>query len=153
MEEISDALRRVKAIESTILLVTSMHTLGTTSWYGVVWSTNMVMLTLTEDSCSNCAVRVHCASWTLSSNTVMCTSTLMSQIFCGSTVTHWFLHSCSWLVLFSVGRSCQMGCWTVDNSPPGGLQLSSGKTARVYTNVQDQKILPNQVGGSWWTKI
>jgi len=46
------------------------------------------------------------------------------QRFFGSTDAHWFLRSLSWLVPFSVGRSCQNGCRTVDRSPPAGLQLN-----------------------------
>jgi len=33
---------------------------------------------------------------------------------------------------------------TIDQSPPGSLQLASGKTARAYTNVQGQEILANK---------
>jgi len=36
---------------------------------------------------------------------------------------------------------------TVDQSPLGGLQLACGKAVRVNTNLQDQEILPNKVGG------
>jgi len=33
----------------------------------------------------------------------------------------------------------------VNQSPPAGLQLASGKAARAYTNAQDQEILPNNL--------
>jgi len=39
--------------------------------------------------------------------------------------------------------TCVRGC----RSLLAGLQLASGKTFGAYTNVQDQEILPNKVGG------
>ena len=47
---------------------TSMHTLGTMPRCGRVWSADVVMLTLmiTEDSCCNCVVITHRASWAFS---------------------------------------------------------------------------------------
>jgi len=85
---------------------TSVHTLGTMPGYGRVWLADIFMLTLmiTEDTCLNYAVTTHCAPWTLSFNTKMCTIPVV-QRFSGSTVTHWFRRSFSW-ASFSVGRSC-----------------------------------------------
>jgi len=55
-----------------------MHKLGKMLWYGREWFAKMVMLTriISEDSCCNCAVATHSASWTLSSpSTEICIST------------------------------------------------------------------------------
>jgi len=60
----------------------SMHMLGTIPVYGRVWLADMVMLTLmiTEDSRYNCALTTYYSSWTLSSNTEMCSNTLGAEV-------------------------------------------------------------------------
>jgi len=42
---------------------------------------------------------------------------------------------------------CIPPCVRACRSPLAGLQRASGKTFGAYTNVQDQVILPNKVGG------
>jgi len=42
---------------------------------------------------------------------------------------------------------CQKGCRTDDRSPPGGLQLTYGKTNSASKNVQDKDVLTSNVGG------
>ena len=82
--------------------------------------------------------------------TQRCVQVHLVERFIGSTVTYWFLHSFSWLVLVGDERSCQKKgdrrpIRTVDRSPPAGAQLASGKGAGAYANVQDQQqILPNK---------
>jgi len=104
--ETSDALRRVKANESTITWETLMHTLETMLGYESVWLTDMVMLALmqTENVCCNCAVTTHYSSWTLFQHRDWHKCTWCDCLDLQSSVTHSHLHFFSWL-------NCSRKCW------------------------------------------
>ena len=112
----SDALH--ERLKLTIPQSVSTHTLETTpSGHGSVWTVGIVMLTNRQcklGSCCNRAGTTHCASSTLS-----CSTDLHKYIWCGDCWIngHWFLDRFSWLVLISVGRSCQKERRTDDRSP------------------------------------
>jgi len=91
-----------------------------------------------ENSCYNSAVTTHCVSGTFPP-TQRCAQVDLVQKLFGSTVTHSFLHSFSWLFPFSVRWSYQKGCRNAKQSPPAGLQLASGKFGGTYTNMQARR--------------
>jgi len=69
----------------------------------------------------------------------------LMQGFLGSAVTHWFLHSFSWLVPFNVGRSCQKGVELSFDHHLLVCNLHMEKRTG-FTQRCRIKVLPNKVG-------
>jgi len=85
------------------------------------------VLMTTEGSCCNSAVSANFASWTISSNTEICTSAPGAEI--RWVKGHSLIYACSfgWLVPTSVGRSCLKRRRTVDRSTPSWQHLWKGQ--------------------------
>jgi len=70
-----------------------------TSWYWCKWQRMAPTATVLYHR------TVNHEEYFLPSNTEICTNMHLVQTFVGA--THWFLHTCSWIVPISVGFSCQ----------------------------------------------
>ena len=116
MRKLVDAVRKVKANESMILLGDFNVHVGNDAGVCVV--------VIGKHGHSDVNSNGRCGMWIM--------NTVFQHRFFGSLLTHWFLHSFSWLVPISVGRSCQKSCNAVDGSPFDGVQLTHAKTNTTY---------------------
>ena len=97
--------------------------------------------------CWNCAVKTQFASCTLLPRQIFARAHLVRRDSLGSKLIYRFLHRFGSLVPISARCSRQKGRRTIYRSPPGCLQIMSGKNNRVYTNVQSEGVPLNEVRG------
>ena len=103
----------------------------------------------TEGFFCNCAVATHCASWTVSANTEICTSTTgaeMRWVNSHSYISAWFQPSSPNQCWGFVSKGLQ-NCPHITTLWSATLSLEKATGSTFYTNAQAYRVLWNTVGG------